>query len=83
MENAKKIFGNKVEFADDMYDMLKGVDALAILTEWAEFRTPDFEKIASLMKSKIIFDGRNLYGLDQLREAGFYYNSIGRESVGS
>ncbi len=80
-ENAKKIFGTTVEFADDMYDMLQDADALAILTEWAEFRTPDFEKIASLMKSKIIFDGRNLYGLDQLREAGFYYNSIGRDAV--
>lgn len=83
IENAKKIFGTTVEFADDMYDMLQGADALAILTEWAEFRTPDFEKIASKLKSKVIFDGRNLYGLEQLREAGFYYNSIGRESIGS
>ena len=83
MENAKKIFGGKVEYATNMYDMLKGADALAILTEWAEFRTPDFEKIASLMNSKVIFDGRNLYGLDQARDAGFYYNSIGREEVKS
>ncbi len=83
MENAKKIFGTTVEFADDMYNMLQDADALAILTEWAEFRTPDFEKIASKLNSKVIFDGRNLYGLEQAREAGFYYNSIGRESVGS
>ncbi len=81
IENAKKVFGSRVEFATNMYDMLKGVDALAILTEWAEFRTPDFEKIALLMKSKIIFDGRNLYDLEQAREAGFYYNSIGREEI--
>ena len=81
MENAKKIFGSQVEFATDLYAMLKDADALAILTEWAEFRTPDFEKISSLLKTKTIFDGRNLYGLDQMREAGFYYNSIGREVV--
>ncbi len=81
IENAKKLFGNTVDFADDMYEMLKGADALAILTEWAEFRTPDFEKIASNLNNKVIFDGRNLYGLDQVREAGFYYNSIGREIV--
>lgn len=79
----QKIFGTTVEFADDMYNMLQGADALAILTEWAEFRTPDFEKMASKLNSKVIFDGRNLYGLEQLREAGFYYNSIGRESIGS
>ena len=77
--NASRLFGSQIEIADDMYQMLKGADALAILTEWAEFRTPDFEKIASLMNSKIIFDGRNLYSLDLLRESGFYYNSIGRQ----
>lgn len=80
-ENAKKIFGNKIEYGADMYSVLKNADALAILTEWAEFRTPDFNKISSLMKSKVIFDGRNVYGLDEMKEAGFYYNSIGRKII--
>jgi len=80
-ENAKKVFGNKIEYGADMYSVLKNADALAILTEWAEFRTPDFNKISSLMKSKVIFDGRNVYGLDEMKEAGFYYNSIGRKIV--
>ena len=81
--NARKIFGDKIECATDIYTMLQGCDALAILTEWAEFRTPDFEKIGSLLKTKTIFDGRNLYSLEQLKDAGFYYNSIGRDAVGN
>ena len=80
-ENIKKLFGNKIEYATELYSTLKGADALAILTEWAEFRTPDFDKVGSLLKSKTIFDGRNLYSLDSLKDAGFYYNSIGREVI--
>lgn len=80
-KNAKKVFGDEIEYGSDMYSVLKDADALAILTEWAEFRTPDFEKIGSLMKSKTIFDGRNVYGLEEMEEAGYYYNSIGRKTV--
>ncbi len=81
IQNTKKVFGNKIEYGNDMYSILKDADALAILTEWAEFRTPDFNKIASLMKSKVVFDGRNVYGLDEMKEAGFYYTSIGRKII--
>ena len=83
MPNAKKIFNDTVTFVDDPYHTLEGADALCILTEWSEFRTPDFEKIKSLMKSNVIFDGRNVYDLSQPSEYGFYYNSIGRQEVKS
>ncbi len=79
--NLKKTFRDKVEYCTDLYTPLKDADALMVLTEWSLFRTPDFEKMASLMKEKVIFDGRNLYNLDQIEEYGFYYNSIGRQTV--
>ncbi|MBX7107490.1 MAG: UDP-glucose/GDP-mannose dehydrogenase family protein [Chitinophagales bacterium] len=79
--NLKKTFRDKVEYCTDLYAPLKDADALMVLTEWSLFRTPDFEKMASLMKEKVIFDGRNLYNLDQIEEYGFYYNSIGRQTV--
>ena len=81
MENTKKILGNKITFAKDHYDALKDADALLICTEWSLFRTPDFDKVKKLMRGKVIFDGRNLYSLEQMRELGFYYCSIGREIV--
>lgn len=81
MENVKKIFGNKISYCGDPYDCLAGADALAILTEWSEFRTPDFERMSTLMRGKAIFDGRNLYDLEAPQEHGFYYNSIGRDTV--
>lgn len=81
MENVKKIYGDRIIFATDEYDVLNGADALLIATEWSEFRTPDFDKITSVLKEKIIFDGRNLYDLPQMRKLGFEYYSIGRESV--
>lgn len=79
--NVKAIFGDKVYFANDQYDALNGADFLTIATEWNAFRTPDFDKIASLLKSKVIFDGRNLYDIYELSELGFYYYSIGRKTV--
>ncbi len=79
--NARKIFGDKVNFAGEPYHALKDADALCIVTEWSEFRTPDFEKMGKLMKSKVIFDGRNIYDLNLPLESGFYYNSIGRQTV--
>jgi UDPglucose 6-dehydrogenase len=75
---AKGIFGNKVTFATKNYDALKGADGLAIVTEWAEFRRPDFEKMRKLMRSPVIFDGRNLFEPEQMKQSGFTYYSIGR-----
>jgi UDPglucose 6-dehydrogenase len=81
MNNMKKVFGDKVYFATDQYDALAGADFLAILTEWNTFRSPDFDKISSLLKSKTIFDGRNLYSIENMKEHGYYYYSVGREKV--
>jgi UDPglucose 6-dehydrogenase len=83
MENVKKLLGNKIEFVNDHYDALIDADALVIATEWSVFRTPDFAKIAANLKSKVIFDGRNLYDLKQMEALGFYYSSIGRKLVTS
>lgn len=81
MANVKKLIGDKISYAQDEYEALKDADALLIVTEWSLFRTPDFDKVASLLKSKTIFDGRNLYGIQQMKELGFYYSSIGRETI--
>ncbi len=72
---------SRLHFVDKNYDALTGADFLAILTEWTEFRTPDFKKIKSLLSEPVIFDGRNLYDLDIVKSAGFYYNSIGRKTI--
>ena len=76
--NAKKYFGNRVTFASRSYDALRGADALAIVTEWNEFREPDFVKMKRLLRAPVIFDGRNLYQPEQMRALGFAYFSIGR-----
>jgi UDPglucose 6-dehydrogenase len=78
MKVAKGIFGSKVTLADRSYDALKGADALAIVTEWNEFREPDFAKMRKLLKSPVIFDGRNIYSPAMMKEQGFTYYSIGR-----
>jgi UDPglucose 6-dehydrogenase len=75
---AKGIFGSKVTFTTKNYDALKGADGLAIVTEWNEFRRPDFEKMRKLMRSPVIFDGRNLFEPEQMKQSGFTYYSIGR-----
>jgi UDPglucose 6-dehydrogenase len=75
---AKGIFGSKVTFTTKNYDALKGADCLAIVTEWSEFRRPDFEKMRKLMRSPVIFDGRNLFTPEQMKQSGFTYYSIGR-----
>jgi UDPglucose 6-dehydrogenase len=80
MPNVKKLFGDKIIYAKDEYDALHNADALIIATEWNEFRTPDFTKLA-VLKSKAIFDGRNLYDVEEMRNKGFYYSSIGRENI--
>jgi len=78
MNNAKKELGQKINFGNDHYEVLKGADALVICTEWSVFRTPDFDQVKKLMKAKLIFDGRNLYAKEQMKELGFGYSSIGR-----
>ncbi len=81
INNVKQIFGDKVYFAKDKDDALVGTDFLVIVTEWNEFRSPDFDKITSSLKEKLIFDGRNLYSLSHVKELGYTYYSIGREIV--
>ena len=81
MPNVKGVVGNKISYVDNQYDALKDADALVIATEWSEFRTPDFAKIVSLLKNKVIFDGRNLFDLAQMETLGFHYESIGRKKI--
>ncbi|MFM7709407.1 MAG: UDP-glucose dehydrogenase family protein [Ferruginibacter sp.] len=81
MPNAKQHWGEAISFADSQYGALEGADALIIATEWNEFRTPDFERIASLLHHKAIFDGRNLFELNTMRSLGFHYESVGRQPV--
>jgi UDPglucose 6-dehydrogenase len=81
MENVKQILGDKVQFCETSYAALDGADFLIIATEWPEFRTPDFNKIASLLTEKVIFDGRNLFDLEVVRKHGFTYYSIGRQDI--
>jgi UDPglucose 6-dehydrogenase len=81
MNNVKAIYGDKIVFSESQYDALEGADALIIATEWAEFRTPDFDRIIKAMPSKTIFDGRNLFDLEKMHECGFHYESIGRRTV--
>ena len=81
MKKEKQLLGNTITFADSQYDTLKDADALVIATEWSEFRTPDFDKITSMLKNKAIFDGRNLFDLKQLENLGYHYVSIGRRVV--
>lgn len=81
METAKKILGDKVEYCKTPYTALENADALLIVTEWNEFRTPDFLKIKKLLKDPVIFDGRNLYDLSKMEELGFTYYSVGRKAI--
>jgi UDPglucose 6-dehydrogenase len=81
MENVKKIFGDKIAYFDNPYQAAEEADAIFIATEWPEFRTPDFEKLSKTVKSKVIFDGRNVYELNVMKEHGYQYYSIGREVV--
>ncbi|KAF0152274.1 MAG: nucleotide sugar dehydrogenase [Ignavibacteria bacterium] len=81
IENTKFYLKNSLEYGEDQYGILKDADALLVLTEWNEFRNPDFEKISSLLNSKIIFDGRNVYDVNKMEELGFTYHSIGRKTI--
>ena len=80
MEKAKEYFNNKIEFSKTSYDALKNCDALILITEWNEFRHPDFNKIKKLLKTPIIFDGRNQYSEQILKKEGFKYVSVGKNN---
>lgn len=79
MKIARGIFGSRVDFKEKSYEVLAGADALALVTEWPEFREPDWTRIKKLMKTPVVFDGRNIYSPDHLRGLGFTYHSLGRK----
>ncbi|MBG15753.1 MAG: UDP-glucose 6-dehydrogenase [Crocinitomicaceae bacterium] len=81
MDNIKNTIGDKINYASNQYDALDNSDALLIATEWSVFRNPNFSKIKELLNDKIIFDGRNLYELDFMKDKGFHYESIGRKTI--
>jgi UDPglucose 6-dehydrogenase len=81
MNNARSVFKNKITLGKDEYEVLEGADALLVITEWPVFRTPDFKVMSSIMKNKVIFDGRNLYEPNSMKDLGFTYISIGRQEA--
>ena len=82
-DNAEEFFGDKVTICDTSYEALGGAAALVIMTEWNEFRRPNFNRMKKLMKEPVIYDGRNLYEPDSMAERGFEYHSVGRRTVGT
>jgi UDPglucose 6-dehydrogenase len=81
MNNVRNIFGDKIDFCETTYDCLHNADALIIATEWNEFRTPDFDKMLSMLREPVIFDGRNVFDVAVMEKKGFHYESIGRPLV--
>jgi UDPglucose 6-dehydrogenase len=81
IHEAKRVLGDKIVYANDQYEACCDVDALIIVTEWSEFRIPNFKILSKLLKTKIIFDGRNIYDLEEMTELGFTYFSIGRKTI--
>ncbi len=81
MDNVRKISGDKIQYFENPYEAAQDADAIFIATEWPEFRTPDFERLNGVVRSKVIFDGRNVYELNVMKEQGYEYFSIGREVV--
>ena len=81
MEEGKRILGDKIEFAQDEYDTCIDADALILVTEWSEFRLPNFRVLQKLLKNNLIFDGRNIYDPEEMKELGFSYYAIGRKPV--
>ncbi len=80
MDESKRKIGDIVEYSDTMYDALDGADALIIITEWSDFRMPDLKKMEQLLKNKVIIDGRNIYEPEEMKEAGWYYENIGKST---
>jgi UDPglucose 6-dehydrogenase len=81
MDNVRRQYGDQLEYCEQMMDVLPGADALAINTEWSEFRNPNLEEVRQLLAAPVIFDGRNLYDPEAMRDLGFTYYSIGRLPV--
>jgi UDPglucose 6-dehydrogenase len=81
MDNVKGRLGDRIAYAEGHMDALEGADALLICTEWQVFRNPDFTEMAERMNNRIVFDGRNIYDLDTMRERGWFYKSIGRSTI--
>jgi UDPglucose 6-dehydrogenase len=81
MENVKRNIGDKITYGKTAYDILQNADALIIATEWAEFKNPDLEKIKTMLSKPVVFDGRNIFSLKDMKQNGFYYESIGRPVV--
>ena len=81
MPNVQNLIGDKIEYAGDEYAVLQDADALLICTEWGVFRNPDFNRMAAALKDKVVFDGRNLFDVEEMKEKGFFYSSIGRNTI--
>jgi UDPglucose 6-dehydrogenase len=79
--NVRRELGDKISYGSNAYDVLQGADALIIATEWNEFRTPDFNALASKLGNRVVFDGRNLFEVAEMEKKGFDYISIGRRKV--
>ena len=82
METTREVFGDSIRYGSEPYEVLKDADALAVLTEWHEFRRPDFDRVKSLLKQPVVFDGRNLFKPERMLEMGFDYTSVGRPIAG-
>jgi UDPglucose 6-dehydrogenase len=82
MDEAKRRLGDSVRYADNAYDALVGADALVVVTDWNEYRHPDFRRIKQTLRRCIVIDGRNLYSTQKMAELGFVYHSIGRATIG-
>ncbi len=81
MENVKKVFGDRIQFANEQYETLIGADSLAVITEWPVFRVPSYKVLRELLSEPVVFDGRNIYDPKVMEAEGFYYDSIGRNKV--
>jgi UDPglucose 6-dehydrogenase len=81
MEEAHRRIGDTITYAKDPYGAVEGADCLVLVTEWSEFRVPDFEKIKKMLKTLVIFDGRNIYDVKEIRAKGFDYHCIGVRTV--
>ena len=78
MDSAKSIFADKIIYSSNAYEAIENADAILLLTEWNEFRRPDFERVKNLLKQPVIFDGRNQYNIERVKEKGFKYFQIGK-----
>jgi UDPglucose 6-dehydrogenase len=77
IENARRIYGARVQFVQDAYEAATGADALCLITEWREYQGPDFERLRAIMRRPLLIDGRNIWSTYSLRKQGFLYESIG------